>query len=168
MGSPIEFEVVSTLAARRDEVWRVVSTMKGVNFELHPFVHMTSRRKHQVLSAAVTPGQVVVRSWLLLFGVVPFDRHSLAFESLDDGRGFVEESSSWLQRRWRHERTLTEASTDGCVVSDRLTIEPRLGHGRHAVVAIAELLFEHRHRRLRKRFGTAAIPADRDSAARRI
>ncbi len=157
----IEFEIASTLAAHRDEVWPVVSTMTGVNFELHPVLHMTSRKEHELLATAATPGQVVFRSWLLLFGVVPFDRHALAFESMDDGRGFVEESSSWLQRRWRHERTLTEVSTGGCVVSDRLVIKPRLGISRPVVAAIVEHLFEHRHGRLRKRFGTAAIPSGR-------
>lgn len=124
MSPPIEFEVVSTLAADYDDVWRVVSTMTGVNSELHPFVHMTSLREHQVLPTVVTPGHVVFRSWLLLFGVVPFDRHALALERVDNGRGFVEESQSWLQRRWRHERTLTNVPGGVCVVSDRLMIEP--------------------------------------------
>ena len=74
MRGPIEFEFVSSLDADVHDVWRVVSTVKGVNFELHPFVHMTSPRQHQTLPTAVTPGRVIFRSWLLLFHVLPFDR----------------------------------------------------------------------------------------------
>jgi hypothetical protein len=57
------------------------------------------------------------RSWLLLFGVLLFDRHALALEAVTDGEGFVEESTSWMQRRWRHERLLTETDAGGCIVA---------------------------------------------------
>lgn len=153
MGRTIEIEVVSALDAAREKVWRSISTMTGVNYELHPFVHMTSRREHQTLPTTVTPGQAVFQSWLLFLRVVPFDRHALALDSVNDGHGFVEESSSWLQRRWRHERTLTETATDGCILSDRLIVEPRLGPPRPIVAAIVRHLFAHRHRRLTRRFG---------------
>lgn len=62
-------------------------------------------------------------STLLAFGWLPFDRHHLTLVSVGE-RSFVEESWSWLQRRWRHERTIT-AEGEGCVVTDRLVVEPR-------------------------------------------
>ena len=124
-----------------------------MNSELHPFVHMTSGHKHQTLPTDVTPGQVIYRSWLLLFHVLPFDRHSLALENIEHDRGFVEESSSWLQRRWRHERRLAPDQSHGCLLTDRLVIEPRLRLARPLVSFIVTQLFHHRHRRLEGRFG---------------
>ncbi len=150
---PIEFEFTSSLDADVHEVWGVVSTMKGVNFELHPFVHMTSGREHRTLPADVEPGQVIFKSWLLLFHVLPFDRHSLALDHVEHSRGFVEESSSWLQRRWRHERRLTPDQGHGCLIADRLVIEPRLRLGRPLVSFVINQLFHHRHRRLERHFG---------------
>ena len=153
----IEFEIASGLDACCDEVWRAVSTMKGVNSELHPFVHMTTHPQYQALPTVVVPGRLIFRSWLLLFGVVPFDRHALALEDVHDGRGFIEESSSWLQSRWRHERSLARGAAGGCVVTDRLVIEPRLMITRGIVGVIVKQLFAHRHRQLRKRFGLHVV-----------
>lgn len=153
MPRDVEFEISTALDAGCEEVWRVVSTMDGVNAELHPFVHMTTHEHHQDLPEVVVPGRVIFRSWLLLFGVVPFDRHALALTEVNEGRGFVEESSSWQQRRWRHERRLAPDAAGGCVVTDHLVVEPRLTIARGIVGAFVRRLFAHRHRRLRKRFG---------------
>jgi len=150
---PIEFEFASSLEADVHDVWRVVTTMKGVTSELHPFVHMTSGPEHQTLPTDVAPGQVMLKSWLLLFHVLPFDRHSLALDHIEHDRGFAEESSSWLQRRWRHERPLAPNQDHGCLIADRLVIEPRLRLGRPLVSLIVKLLFHHRHRRLKRHFG---------------
>ncbi len=155
----VEIQIVSALDAGCDAVWGQISTMKGVNAELHPFVHMTTGPDHQVLADAMVPGRTLFRSWLLLFGVLPFDRHALALQEVDEGRGFVEESSSWLQRRWRHERRLARGANGGCVVTDRLVIEPRVMGTRVIVGAIVKRLFAHRHRQLRKRFGGQALSA---------
>lgn len=157
MSRLLDIEITSTLSAPREEVWRSVSTMKGVNFELRPFVHMTSPAEHQVLPSTPEPGQVVFKSWLLLFGVMPFDRHSLAFDEVDEvdeGYCFSEVSTSWLQREWRHERVVGDGPGTGCSVTDRLVISPRVALAKPIVVAIVSKLFEHRHRRLAARFGT--------------
>lgn len=151
----IELEFGSSLAADRDEVWSVVTTMRGVNDELHPFIHMTSGHSVDRLPDTVTPGAVLLQSWLLLFRVLPIDRHGLALDEVDVGHGFVEESTSWLQRRWRHERRLTADGDRGCLVVDRLVIEPRVRLSLPFVAVVVRGLFGHRHRRLRRRFGTA-------------
>lgn len=129
--------------------------MAGVNFELHPFMHMTSPGALRVLPTEVVPGQVLFRSWLLLFRLLPIDRHALALQSLDEGVGFVEESTSWLQRRWRHERTLTPFPNGGCLIEDQLVIESRMRWTQPLVAAVVKGLFAHRHRRVVKRFGEA-------------
>lgn len=154
MPRPIEISIESTVAADREAVWCSISTMAGVNHELRPALVMTSPRGHETLPTEVIPGRVVFVSWLLLFGLLPFDRHALAFERVDDGFGFIEESTSWLHRRWRHERTLT-ALDGGCRVVDDLVVEARLGFSRPLTAAVVRRLFEHRHRRLARRFGNS-------------
>jgi ligand-binding SRPBCC domain-containing protein len=96
---------------------------------------------------------VLFRSWTLLFGFVPLDRHALVLDVIDDGDGFVEESSSWLQRRWRHERMLMDFGDGSCVVTDRLVVEPRLQVTRPLIAVVVKRVFTHRHRQLRRRFG---------------
>jgi len=68
--------------------------MNGVSYEPHPFIHM-STAGHETLPITITPGRVIFKSWLLLFCVLPFNRHALALESVQEDDGFVEESSSW-------------------------------------------------------------------------
>jgi hypothetical protein len=156
MRTPVELSFRSELAADAATVWRHASSMAGVNHELGPWIRMTHPPGTTDLSTSEVPlGRVVFHSWLLAFRTVPFDRHALVLEQVGDRGGeggvFAEESSSWMQRRWRHEREVS-AVGDGCVVVDRLVVEPRLPVGfvvRHVVGA----LFRHRHRRLVDRFG---------------
>lgn len=159
MGRPVEIERSSEVAAERDEVWAVVSTMAGVNDELHPLVRMTHPPDRSSLDEAgqeVPFGDVLFVSWLLAGGLLPFDRHALVLTSVEPGVGFVEESTSWLQRRWRHERTLVARRDGGCRVTDRLVVVPRIGLARPLVAALVGRIFDHRHRRLVARFGAPA------------
>ena len=151
----VELHFRTRVAAPVGEVWAVVSTMDGVNAELRPFVRMTHPAHLQSLvDAGIEPGVVVLRSWLLAGGFLPFDRHSLALERVIDGEGFDEESTSWMQRQWRHERRLTDHGDGTCTVADHLTIEPRIGLLRPVVARVVGFLFAHRHRRLAERFGS--------------
>lgn len=145
----------STLAASAPEVWAEVSTMRGVNAELLPFVRMTYPAGSGGLeSAPIRPGEILFRSWLLLFGLLPIDRHALSIERLYPGEGFDERSSSWSQREWIHRRRVRPVG-QGCCVTDELAFEPRLGLAAPASRFVVGALFRHRHRRLRARFGTA-------------
>lgn len=150
----VSLEFSSKLPATRAAVWSEVSSMRGVNYELGPWVRMTHPPEAASLAALeiLEPGEVLFHSWLLAFGVLPFDRHALALVDLIDGEGFVEESTSWLQRRWRHERRLTSPSPDTCVVTDRLIVEPRVGFVAPIVGRVVAAIFRHRHHRLRARF----------------
>jgi len=153
----IRLTIASTVAATADEVWAWATTFAGVNAELMPFCRMLEPRslKGRTLDSYV-PGERAA-CWLLAGGVVPFDRHLLGLESITPGVGFVEESTTWMQRRWRHERTLTAAGTAGetakTTIEDRLTIEPRLQFAARFTAPVVGRIFEHRHRRLRARFG---------------
>lgn len=151
----VTIAVSSKVPASRAAVWARVSTMAGVNDELRPLVRMTHPPEAASLADVeiLEPGAVLFHSWLLAFGVVPFDRHALALVELTDGEGFVEESTSWLQRRWRHERTLVSATPDVTVVTDRLVVEPRVALMRPIVRLAVRAIFRHRHARLRWQFG---------------
>ncbi|MFZ4434659.1 MAG: hypothetical protein ACOYOQ_15815 [Microthrixaceae bacterium] len=150
----MEIELSSQLAASADVVWGAASSMEGVNREVLPLVRMTYPADRANFSAeSVAPGRVVFHSWLLVGGVIPVDRHALSFESFDAAGRFVEESTSWLQRRWRHERIVAEPSPERCTVTDRLLIEPRLTPASPLVKWAVTRVFRHRHRRLQQRFG---------------
>jgi hypothetical protein len=159
MGRLVAFERSSALTASAADVWNHATTMAGVNAELAPWVRMTHPGGlNRLEDAPELIGQpVAFHSWLLAGGVVPFDRHALGLVSVErfDGGGgaFVEESSSWLQRRWRHEREVVVHGA-GCRVTDRLLVEPRLAFNRPLVAKVVPWLFDRRHRVLSERFGT--------------
>ena len=140
--------VTSRLAASPERVWAHATTMEGVNAELRPFVRMHVPREARGLTIDDAPlGEVAFHSLLLAGGVVPFDRHALTLAEVEPGRRFWERSSSWLQRRWEHERTIAGDGA-GSLVTDRLVVEPRLAPAWMARPIVAAL-FRHRHRRLR-------------------
>jgi ligand-binding SRPBCC domain-containing protein len=149
MGRPATITVTSRVPADARRVWAHARTMAGVNAELVPFVRMTVPKKARGLTIDDAPlGEVAARCVLLALGVVPFDRHDLRLAAVAPGRGFEERSTSLLQRRWDHDRTLTPDGADTIVV-DRVTFAPRVGGARLAA-PLVKALFEHRHRRLRR------------------
>lgn len=166
MTDPVVVDLRTELAAPAGPVWARVSTMAGVNAELAPWVRMTHLPHLTDLRAAPEGlvGTVAFRSWLLALGVVPFDRHALRLLEVDDqglaGGGFVEDSTSWLQRRWRHERSVEPRPHGGSAVTDHLVIEPRLALARPLVARLVPWLFARRHRRLVERFGAVGPSAD--------
>lgn len=161
MATPVTHEIRTELAAPAADVWVHATTMAGVNEELGPWVRMTHPADLSDLSTAPPDlmGSVAFQSWLLAFGFLPFDRHALRLLSVDDrgadGGAFVEDSTSWMQKRWRHERTVDVLTATTCAVTDRLVIEPRVGLARPLVARIVPWLFSRRHRCLVARFGTA-------------
>ena len=87
---------------------------------------MTAPKKWQAIRLAdCQGGNVLFSSWLLLLGALPVGRHAFRSFAFTPETGFVEISSTWVNRLWRHERTL--ASTEsGCVVRDTVSFAPRL------------------------------------------
>lgn len=129
--------------------------MRGVNRELWPWLRMTHPKGLQRLDQQPVPlNQRLFRSWLLVLGWLPVDYDDIGFEELDPGSGFVEVSTMLSLRTWRHERRIVAVPDRGCLLTDRLTFEPRIpGTGRIAM-RIVRKLFDHRHARLRRRFGS--------------
>lgn len=152
-GREQRFEVTSVVAASPDVVWRRVSTIAGVNAELMPLARMTCPAAFAGRSLADAPlGRRAFRSWLLLFGVLPFDWDDLCLVRVEPGRGFLESSTMLSQRRWVHERTL-EPAAEGCRVTDRLAFEPRIPLTGPLFGPVFRLAFRWRHHRLRHAFG---------------
>jgi ligand-binding SRPBCC domain-containing protein len=146
------FEITSVLDAPPPRVWERVATAEGINHELMPLLRMTVPRHARTLDAATIPiGRKAFRSWVFLFGVLPFDYDDLTLVRLDPGQGFLERSTMLSQRFWEHERTL-EAVPGGTRVTDRLRFEPRFPPRRLQRAFVARI-FRHRHRRLRRWFG---------------
>jgi ligand-binding SRPBCC domain-containing protein len=154
-GGIVRVRATSTVAAPVEEVWAVATTFAGVNAELMPYCRMREPRalRGRTLES-YQPGERAA-CWLLAGGVVPFDRHLLGLASIAPGEGFVEESTTWLQRRWRHERTLAPVPGGRArtTVIDQLTVEPRLRFAAPLTARTLGVVFRHRHRRLHARFG---------------
>jgi len=149
-----EIRVESKLSTTPEVLWARVCTMEGVNEELSPWVRMSvpsEARGHSLNDVAL--GELAFRSWLLLLGFLPFDRHALCLVEMEPGRRFLERSSSFLQKLWEHER-IVEPCEGGARIVDRLKVEPRLFFVSLLSRFVVRALFRHRHRRLRRRFGT--------------
>jgi len=144
---PCSLTVASDVPLDAGRVWARVSTMEGVNAELMPLMRMTVPPEVQGRSLMLGPvGEPMFRSWFLLGGVLPVERHTFCLESIEEGH-FLERSSSWLQAVWRHERWVVPTET-GCRVTDELAFRPRLPLIGALLVPIVRVVFEHRHRRL--------------------
>ncbi len=148
-----ELRLSSRLQAPPEVVWARVITAEGVNDELRPLLRMTVPRGLGDFGIDdVEPGRPLGRSWVLLFGLVPFDYDEICLERVESGRGFLERSRMLTQRLWEHERTI-EPREGGCELSDRVAWEPRLPLPGALLAPLIAAVFRHRHRRLRRRFG---------------
>ena len=58
------------------------------------------------------------------------------------------------QRSWRHHRLVEPTGPGRCTVTDDVSFQPRLPVPGRVLEAIFRQVFAHRHRRLRRRFGT--------------
>ena len=151
IGAPIVTR--SLLHASQVEIWEWVSTVRGINDECWPLFRMTApaRVREQGLGAVVL-GERLCRSWVLLFGALPVDYDDITLVRLDPPRGFLERSAMLSQRVWEHERTI-EPADGGCVLTDRISYEPRLPLPERALRPLYRFVFRHRHGRLRRTFG---------------
>ncbi|HEX5911471.1 MAG TPA: hypothetical protein VFY44_13335 [Thermoleophilaceae bacterium] len=146
----------SRLAAAADRVWAEATAAAGINYELMPIVRMTVPRGLDTLSVGdVHDGQHVGRSWLLLGGVLPFDYDDITIERVGPGLAFQEDSTMLSQRSWRHHRVVEPIGDRACTVTDTVEFVPRLPVPVRALELVFGQTFAHRHRRLRRRYGTA-------------
>jgi ligand-binding SRPBCC domain-containing protein len=113
---------------------------------------MTCPPQFRRIDPEIVPlGRPWFRSWLLLFGVVPFDWDHLRLLAIEPGRYFHEDSTMLSQRRWVHRRDL-EPVHGGTRVTDRVEFEPRVPFVGALLLPVFRAVFRHRHRRLGAHF----------------
>lgn len=149
-------ECTSRLSAPAKVVWAHASSMAGVNAGLAP-ISMTHPPSLSHLPDDLTDGdprlgQTLFTS-ILKLGPLPFDRHALALVDVVPGRSFQEDSSSWINRRWRHRREIRPLPDGGCELTDLLEVTPRLPGSGPLTRWLVTRIFDRRHRYLRDRFG---------------
>jgi len=141
----VKFQVSSTLEVTPMEVAGLL-TMKGVNKELSPLIRMTAPSEWSDRAISEWPtGRTLFSSWILLFGVIPIDRHSFFFQSIDRQRGFVEESSSLTNRLWCHSREI-DWSGSSCRITDTVEFQCRLPLLGYLLAPVYRFVFRHRHK----------------------
>ncbi len=148
-----EIAVTSRLDASPAAVWDRVISPEGINDEMRPWLRMTLPPGVERLDLeTVELGKPIGRSWILLFGLIPFDYDDVTLVRLEPGRGFLERSKMLSQRSWEHERTI-EPTASGCQVTDRVSWQPRLGMPGRPLRPAIGWFFRHRHKRLGRHFG---------------
>jgi len=149
-----EIEISSQLEAPPTQVWDRITTPEGINDEMRPYLRMTVPAGVERLDPeSIELGKKIGRSWILLFGLIPFDYDDLTLVRLDPGCGFLERSQMLSQRSWEHERTLEPTDGGGCLITDRISWQPRLGLPGAPLRPMIAWFFRHRHKRLRRHFG---------------
>jgi ligand-binding SRPBCC domain-containing protein len=143
----------SLLAADTAKVWQRVSTVDGINAELHPFRMHLPRRLDVLADLA---GNRQTRGVLIsLLGWIPMDWHGLGIESLQPGQGFHERSTSLWMRSWGHVRRIEQAEKN-CRLTDHVEFVPRVGLLAPLLLPDYRRVFHRRHAELRRQFGSAA------------
>jgi hypothetical protein len=149
------FEIRSDLAIEASEFWSKAS-LSSVNWELAPLVRLTSPPEWQHLPFADwRVGAELFQCWILLFGFLPIDRHMFRLRETSPEFGFREGSSSWINKEWNHDRTIC-AHERGCRVIDHVSVLSRVPVIAPLLMPIYRLIFRHRHRRLRQKYGARA------------
>lgn len=144
--------VSSRLGVAPERFWDNQS-IATVNAELGPWIRMSAPAAWRDLRlkdwgpSGDRKGRLF-RSWVLLLGIFPLDRHAFGTLDLGDGLRFVERSSSWFARTWRHERS-ARAVPGGCEVVDRVGFDARLRWLSPVLAFTYTAVFRHRHARLR-------------------
>jgi hypothetical protein len=158
MARRAEFRIASSLRAEPAAVWERATSAEGINFELGPVLRMTVPRGLDSLDLKdLKPGRLG-RSWILLFGLVPFDYDDIGLVRVEAERGFLERSTMLSQRLWEHERTL-HGEGEGTVIEDRLAWELRAPLPGRLLRPLIAATFRHRHRRLQRHFGGSPVSA---------
>lgn len=152
-----EMSLTSELGADAETLWTRITAPAGINDELRPLMRMTVPAGARDFGLDETEPGPIGRSWLLLFGFLPFDYDGISLVRIEPGRSFHERSSMLSMRLWEHERTLTPLSEGRCRITDRVVWEPRPPLPGAWLRPLVLAIFRHRHRRLRLRFAPDAL-----------
>lgn len=145
--------VRSKVRVQPEKFWSEQS-IATINYELGPWIQLSAPAAWQNVKLKEWGGKSpLFDSWVLFMGLVPLDHHTFGSFDTSQKLRFIENSSSWLNRIWQHERVVKPAP-DGCEIVDTVNFSPRLGLMSPFLVKIYTLIFRHRHSRL----GALALP----------
>jgi len=134
--------VSRTLPAPAEVIWPAVKTPQA-------FVHVArGMLRFPAAERVGRPWKVGddISGWTLLFGVLPFSKHRLVIDSIDDDRRVVvSDECGGPIRTWRHELIVTATDDDQCRYEDRIQIDAGLLTG--VVAAYAKVFYRYRQRR---------------------
>ncbi len=137
--------VTTEFEAPAEVVWPALRTP-------HAFVHVASGMlRYPAAERCDRPWAVgdQLHGWTFLFGLLPFSKHRLTIESIDDEeRRIVSDESGGLVRRWHHEIELTRIDDARSAYLDRIEIDA--GVMTWLVAAFAHVFYRHRQRRWRR------------------
>ncbi len=160
------FAIASRLQASAERVWAHASSFEGVNRELGPLLRMTYPRRFAVLTPETVPlGRFAFRSWIQLFGLIPVEYDDITLVELEPGRMFHEVSRQMAAREWRHRRTVIPDGP-GCILQDEIAFVPRWPAAGPIQARVFRLVFELRHRFLRRHFKGAPAPLSTGTRSR--
>lgn len=148
-----EITVSSEVEAGTEAVWARAIDPDGINDELRPLMQMTVPAGAADFGLDNPEPGHIGRSWVLLFGLIPFDYDDITIVRVEPGRSFLERSTMLSMRLWEHERTMEPLGEERCRVTDRLAWEPRLPLPGAWLRPLIRFFFNHRHRRLRGVWG---------------
>ena len=143
----------SHLAATADILWKHALCMTSVNTELHPLIKMTFPKNQNYVNIKKDQlGTVIFKSIILLFGIIPIDIYEVTFIEFEEGKYFQECSPTLTQRCWKHRREIIPVP-EGCIIRDRVELEPRNKLWRPIYYWFAKKIFNTRHKNLQRLFG---------------
>lgn len=148
---PYHLKFATPVRVSPAEAWKWITSVQGISKEMAPYLRMsTPENVNDLALENIAPGKPLFRSWIKLFGIIPFDYSDLTLLRIDEGVGFVEQSPMGSMQLWRHERRI-EPHEHGCVIHDELTFEPRIAAW--VSLRIVRAFFTHRHRNLARYLG---------------
>lgn len=93
MNRRAEISVSSEVDADTEAVWARAIDPVGINHELRPLMQMTVPRGLPDFGLDDPEPGYIGRSWVLLFGFLPFDYDDITVVRVEPGRGFLGGSS---------------------------------------------------------------------------
>jgi hypothetical protein len=146
-------DLSTTLPAPADAVWAAVRTPGAFRLVTRHLLSLPAIRRRR---APWREGEVV-EGWLFLLGVIPFSRHRLHVEVIDDGaRHLSTRERGGMIRTWDHQITVEPIDGSSCRYRDVIRIDA--GIATPVVAAWARIFYRIRQRRWRE-LATALAPA---------
>ncbi len=151
------FSIETEINSTKEILWQHITQMKNVNAELYPFARMTfPKTKGELGNNTVLLQQVIFKSVILLFSLIPIDLHYLRFDKLEYGSAFYENSYSLQHYYWKHTRTLKQ-NNGKTTVHDDIHFSPRISFTGYILLPVYKLIFKNRHKNLASIFSKTQL-----------